>query len=142
MPVANPYYDPMCNPDLSWCEPPQMPGTPFISMGMEAFNDTPLVNGTVYPTVTIEPKSYRFRILNAANDRFFNLSLYVADASGKEVALNAAEVLAALADLPGRLPRRPDTVRQPCRARTGSRSAPRAASSRLRSSSRRRSPRG
>ncbi len=112
MPVANPYYDPMCNPDLGWCEPPQMPGTPFISMGMEAFNDTPLVNGTVYPTVTIEPKTYRFRILNAANDRFFNLSLYVADASGKEVALNAAEVLAALADPPGVFPT-PDTLLEP-----------------------------
>jgi FtsP/CotA-like multicopper oxidase with cupredoxin domain len=82
-PVANPYYDPTCNPDFQWCEPPTMPGTPYISMGMEAFNDTPLVNGTAYPTKTLEPKAYRFRILNAANDRFFNLSLYVAiDANG------------------------------------------------------------
>ena len=34
-----------------------MPGTPFNSMGMEAFNDTPVVNGTAYPTVTVDPKS-------------------------------------------------------------------------------------
>ena len=27
---------------------------------------------------TVEPKAYRFRILNAANDRFWNLQLYVA----------------------------------------------------------------
>ena len=27
-----------------------MPGVPYLSMGMEAFNDTPLVNGTAYPT--------------------------------------------------------------------------------------------
>jgi FtsP/CotA-like multicopper oxidase with cupredoxin domain len=82
-PIANPYYDDTCNPDLGWCEPPLMPGVPFNSMGMEAFMDTPVVNGTAYPTLTVDPKSYRFRILNAANDRFFNLSLYQAiDANG------------------------------------------------------------
>lgn len=51
----------------------------------EAFMDTPVVNGTAYPTVTLEPKAYRFRILNACNDRFLNLQLYVADATGTEV---------------------------------------------------------
>ncbi len=103
-PIANPYYDPNCNPDVQWCEPPLMPGTPFNSMGMEAFHDTPVVNGTAYPTVELQPKSYRLRILNAANDRFFNLSLYEADASGTEVALNPAEVAAALLDPPGVFP--------------------------------------
>ncbi len=117
-PIANPYYDPNCDPDIQWCEPPLTPGTPNISMGMEAFNDTPTVNGTVYPTVTIDPKSYRLRFLNAANDRFFNLSLYLAmDANGvlcdgnnpnpapeatgetcTEVMLNPTEVAGALAD--------------------------------------------
>jgi FtsP/CotA-like multicopper oxidase with cupredoxin domain len=82
-PIANPYFDPACDPDLGWCEPPLMPGVPFLSMGMESFNDTPVVNGTVYPTLAVEPKAYRFRVLNAANDRFFNLSLYQAvDANG------------------------------------------------------------
>ena len=28
---------------------------------MEQFNDTPIVNGVAYPTVTLEPKSYRLR---------------------------------------------------------------------------------
>ena len=45
----------------------------------EAFMDTPIVNGTAYPTLTVEPKAYRFRILNASNDRYVNLGLYVAD---------------------------------------------------------------
>ena len=62
-----------------FCEPEQIPGTPNISVGMEQFNDTPIVNGTAYPTITLDPKSYRFRILNAANDRFFNFQWYVAD---------------------------------------------------------------
>ena len=43
------------------------------------YNDTPIVNGTAYPVLEVEPKSYRLRILNAANDRFFNLQMYVAD---------------------------------------------------------------
>jgi FtsP/CotA-like multicopper oxidase with cupredoxin domain len=47
----------------------------------EAFMDTPVVNGTAYPTLTVQPKSYRFRVLNASNDRFLNLGLYVADSS-------------------------------------------------------------
>ena len=45
----------------------------------EGFMDTPVINGTAYPTITVQPKAYRLRILNAANDRTFNLSLFVAD---------------------------------------------------------------
>jgi len=112
-PIPNPYFavdvngNPTCNLDdpATWqyqtdpfCEPVLIPGTPNISAGMEQFNDTPIVNGTAYPTVTLSPKSYRLRILNAANDRFWNLQWYVADSTGKEVALKAAEVLAAQTD--------------------------------------------
>ncbi len=97
------FDDSPCDP-LAPCEPTIMPGTPFRSSGMEAFHDTPVVNGTVYPTVTLEPKAYRFRILNAGNDRFLNLQWYVADASGTEVALNAAQVAAALLDPAGVTP--------------------------------------
>ncbi len=87
-PIRNPYFDVNCNLDdpNTWqyetdpfCEPELIPGTPNISVGMEQFNDTPVVNGIAYPTVTLEPKSYRLRILSAANDRFFNLQWYVAD---------------------------------------------------------------
>jgi FtsP/CotA-like multicopper oxidase with cupredoxin domain len=98
-PIPNPYYDPNCDTDTgAWCEPPLIPGTPNISMGMESFNDTPLVNGTAYPAVTIDPKAYRLRVLNAANDRFWNLQFYQADATGTEVALKPAEVEAAQTD--------------------------------------------
>jgi FtsP/CotA-like multicopper oxidase with cupredoxin domain len=47
----------------------------------EAFMDTPVVNGTAYPSLTVQPKAYRFRVLNASNDRFLNLGLYVADST-------------------------------------------------------------
>ena len=68
-------------PRSVFCQPPEMPGTPNPSWGAEAFLDTMVVNGTAYPTVTVQPKPYRFRILNAAHDRFLNLQLYVADAA-------------------------------------------------------------
>jgi FtsP/CotA-like multicopper oxidase with cupredoxin domain len=83
-PVTNPYYQPDCDlvPPGPGCtapwEPPLMPGNPNPSIPGEAFMDTPIVNGTAYPYMDVEPKAYRFRILNAANDRFFNLQLYIA----------------------------------------------------------------
>ncbi len=134
-PIANPYFnmDPAtgfttplavpCSVDdpSTWqyktdpyCEPAQIPGTPNISAGMEQFNDTPVVNGTAYPTLSVEPKSYRMRILNAANDRFFNLHMYVADprtGTESEVALNPAELAAAQID-PNNFPT-PDTTFSP-----------------------------
>jgi len=49
----------------------------------EAFVDTPVVNGQAYPTMTVDPKTYRFRILAIGNDRTWNFGLYEAvDASG------------------------------------------------------------
>ena len=38
--------------------------------------DTPLVNGTAYPYMNVDPTAYRFRILNASDDRMWNLQLY------------------------------------------------------------------
>jgi FtsP/CotA-like multicopper oxidase with cupredoxin domain len=60
-------------------EPPFMPGTPSLSEVGEAFMDTPVVNGKAYPYLSVEPKAYRFRILNASDDRFVNLQMYVAN---------------------------------------------------------------
>lgn len=74
-PIPNPYYDPENRPE----QPPMMPQMPFPSIPGEAFMDTPIVNGTAYPYLEVEPKAYRFRILNAADDRFFNLQLYISD---------------------------------------------------------------
>jgi FtsP/CotA-like multicopper oxidase with cupredoxin domain len=60
--------------------PPLMcPGTPNPSGTPEGFMDTPVVNGTLYPTLTVDPTSYRFQMLMAGNDRTWNLQLYVAD---------------------------------------------------------------
>ena len=48
-PAAAPPYDvdgPCTRPE----QPPEMPGTPNVSWGAEAFLDTMVVNGTAYPT--------------------------------------------------------------------------------------------
>ena len=45
-PIPNPYYDPEQRAVGAAADA----GTPNPSMGMESFMDTPLVNGTAYPT--------------------------------------------------------------------------------------------
>jgi spore coat protein A len=39
------------------------------------FGETIVVNGKVWPYLEVEPRKYRFRILNGANSRFFRLHL-------------------------------------------------------------------
>ena len=63
---------------------------PAVSAVPEAFFDTMLVNGGVYPYLDVEPRRYRFRILNGSQARFYNLQLYLADSTGKEANLQAA----------------------------------------------------
>jgi len=58
---------------------PDTPATPNPSLVPEAFMDTPVVNGTAYPYLNVDRRAYRFRILNACNDRALNLGLYYAD---------------------------------------------------------------
>lgn len=74
---------------------------PALSCVPEGFMDTPVVNGTAYPYLTVEPKAYRFRILNGCNDRFFNLQLYYvdpADPNGTEVKMVPAQPTAGFPD--------------------------------------------
>ena len=38
-PIPNPYFDVTCDPNVQpFCEPAQIPATPNVSVGMEAFN--------------------------------------------------------------------------------------------------------
>jgi spore coat protein A, manganese oxidase len=48
------------------------PEVPWVS---EVFGDSVLVNGKLFPYLEVEPRKYRFRLLNAANARFFHLAL-------------------------------------------------------------------
>ena len=47
------------------------PNEPWIP---ELFGDAMLVNGKVFPYLEVEPRKYRFRVLNASNARFYHLS--------------------------------------------------------------------
>ena len=48
------------------------PDAPWIS---ELYGDALLVNGKLYPYLEVEPRAYRFRVVNASNARFYLLSL-------------------------------------------------------------------
>ena len=41
----------------------------------EVLGEVPLVNGKIFPYLEVEPRKYRFRVLNAANGRMYRLSL-------------------------------------------------------------------
>jgi spore coat protein A, manganese oxidase len=41
----------------------------------EFFGEAQLVNGKLFPYLEVEPRKYRFRVLNAANGRFYRLSM-------------------------------------------------------------------
>jgi FtsP/CotA-like multicopper oxidase with cupredoxin domain len=73
--------------------PATSPYPPTVSHIPEAFMDTPLVNGTAYPFMSVQPTKYRLRILNANNDRMLNLQLYQAD-SGYATAATATATVA------------------------------------------------
>ena len=60
---------------------------PKVSLVPEAFFDTNLVNGAPYPKLRVAPRRYRFRVLNAAQGRFYNLQLYVGDLSPDGITL-------------------------------------------------------
>jgi spore coat protein A, manganese oxidase len=49
----------------------------------EFFGNVICVNGKAAPFYEVEPRRYRFRIVNGSNSRFYHLALMPADASGK-----------------------------------------------------------
>jgi spore coat protein A len=49
---------------------------PRVSAVPEAFLDTIVINGGVYPKVSVPPKRVRFRMLNGSQARFYHLNLY------------------------------------------------------------------
>jgi spore coat protein A len=61
------------NPDGTFLYPvSDIPGVTWIG---EYFGDVMLVNGKVWPFLNVEPRLYRFRILNGCNARILNLRL-------------------------------------------------------------------
>ncbi|GKX30793.1 spore coat protein A [Vallitalea longa] len=60
------YYP--CGPE------PPVPGV-CPSVVPDFFGDTILVNGKVWPYLDVEPRKYRFRVVNGSNSRFYSIRL-------------------------------------------------------------------
>lgn len=54
---------------------PELPGAPDPSVLPEFFGNVILVNGKAWPYIQVEPRRYRFRILNGSDSRFYTLYL-------------------------------------------------------------------
>jgi spore coat protein A len=68
--------------DGSLFYPPAVNGTHPVWM-QEFFGNAICVNGKATPFLEVEPRKYRFRVVNGSNARFYHLTLVPADASGK-----------------------------------------------------------
>jgi spore coat protein A len=56
---------------------------PVPSAVPEFFSDTIVINGAAWPYLEVQPRHYRFRVLNASQARFFNLQLYYEGLDGE-----------------------------------------------------------
>jgi spore coat protein A len=74
--------DRLFNADGSLLYPTVKNGTHPIWI-QEFFGNTICVNGKATPFLEVEPRKYRFRIVNGSNSRFYHLTLVPADAAGK-----------------------------------------------------------
>lgn len=80
--------------DYGACLGAQLPDPSFYtlptpaSIVAEGFMDTILINGGVYPTVSVPPKRVRFRMLNGSQARFYHLNLYAESSTPGEANLN------------------------------------------------------
>jgi spore coat protein A len=68
--------------DGSLFYPPAPQGTHPMWM-QEYFGETICVNGKATPYLEVEPRKYRFRMVNGSNSRFYHLTLVPADKNGK-----------------------------------------------------------
>ncbi|WP_331232939.1 multicopper oxidase family protein [Natronorarus salvus] len=57
-------------------------GLPSPSVVPEFFGDTAVVNGKVWPKLDVEPRKYRFRMINGSNSRFYDMQLTEFDSDG------------------------------------------------------------
>jgi spore coat protein A, manganese oxidase len=84
------YEMPLLIQDRSFLEdgslhyPPAQNGTHPMWL-QEYFGQTICVNGKATPYLEVEPRKYRFRMVNGSNSRFYHLTLVPADTTGKPI---------------------------------------------------------
>jgi spore coat protein A, manganese oxidase len=54
---------------------PEDPSHPIVSWLPEFFGDTILVNGSAWPVLRVEPRQYRFRMVNASDSRYYSMTM-------------------------------------------------------------------
>lgn len=64
-------------------------GNPVYTSKPEFFGNVIVVNGKAWPKLDVEPRKYRFRMLNGSDSRFYNIWLEARDAGGATVAIPA-----------------------------------------------------
>lgn len=89
------------NPDGSLRYPTVQGGTRQVWIP-EVFGDVACVNGTAFPFLDVEPRKYRFRLVNGSNSRFYRLRLV--DPAGNALAFHQIGTDAGLLPAPVRLP--------------------------------------
>ncbi|WP_306060795.1 multicopper oxidase family protein [Natronococcus wangiae] len=57
---------------------------PETSIVPEFYGDVPVVNGKAWPRLSVDPETYRFRLLNGSNSRYYNLKLLEYDEASGE----------------------------------------------------------
>src|SRR5574341_239858 len=88
------FYDPAIWPIAKGGLPPTPSAIP------EFFGDTMLVNGVAYPFHNVDQRTYRFRLLNACNARFLDLSFVQENGStGEPLLLPSGKSIAANVDV-------------------------------------------
>ncbi len=80
---SGPYEIPIVFQDRTFTEEGQLwyPQT----LEPEFFGNTAVVNGRVWPYLEVEPRAYRFRMLDGSNSRFYRMRLFQSDPTGLEV---------------------------------------------------------
>ncbi|WP_052263233.1 multicopper oxidase family protein [Geobacter pickeringii] len=67
-------------------------GKPVLTSKPEFFGNVITVNGKAWPYLDVEPRKYRFRMLNGSDSRFYNIWLEARDAGGAAVAIPAGTI--------------------------------------------------
>jgi spore coat protein A len=67
-------------------------GNPVQTSKPEFFGNVITVNGKAWPYLDVEPRKYRFRMLNGSDSRFYNIWLEARNAAGTSVAIPAGTV--------------------------------------------------
>jgi spore coat protein A len=67
-------------------------GTPDAPWVSEYYGSAILVNGTIFPYLDVEPRKYRFRLLNASNGSYYRLSFSTGDSVAPDSSLGFFQI--------------------------------------------------